>query len=131
MTANPCRGRLVALDDNASSAELVARVATQCGYEAQPITDPNALRELLVEWKPEVLTLDLCMPDGDGIALLSILEETKFAGQLILISGQDAWLRAAAGRLAASKGLNVARDLGKPLNLAAFRELLKGLQPAA
>ena len=94
------KGRLLAVDDNSDSAELVARVAAKCGYEAQTISDPRALRRTVDEWKPEVLTLDLCMPEADGIGLLSMLEESGFGGQLVIISGQEGWLRKAAGRLA-------------------------------
>ncbi len=98
------KGRLLAVDDNSDSAELVARVAAKCGYETQTISDPRALRRAVEEWKPEVLTLDLCMPEADGIGLLSMLEESGFGGQLVIISGQEGWLRKAAGRLASLRG---------------------------
>ena len=124
------RGRLLAVDDNADSAELVARVAAKCGYDAQTIADPRALRQMLDEWKPEVLTLDLCMPEADGIGLLSMLEESGFGGQLVIISGQEGWLRKAAGRLASLRGLRVADEMGKPVDLRALRQLLTSLRQA-
>jgi DNA-binding NtrC family response regulator len=122
------RGRLLAVDDAADSADLVARVATKCGFEAQATSDPAAVRALVASWKPEVLTLDLCMPEADGIDLLSVLEETGFSGLLIIISGQDGWLRKAAGRLAETRGLKVADDLQKPVDIAALRQLLNRLR---
>ena len=87
MTAAAQRGRLLAVDDSADSADLVARVAVKCGYEAQATSDPAAVRALVASWKPEVLTLDLCMPEADGIDLLSVLEESGFSGQLVIIGG--------------------------------------------
>ena len=122
------KSRLLAMDDNADSAELIARVATKCGYDARAIGDSRSLRRMLAEWKPEVLTLDLCMPDEDGINLMSLLEESGFDGQLVIISGQDTWFRQAAGRLAALKGLKVALDFGKPVDLKALRDTLTALQ---
>ena len=101
------RGRLLAVDDSADSAELVARVAAKCGYEAQATSDPTAVRVLVQRWKPELLTLDLCMPETDGIDLLSVLEEVRFDGRVIIISGQDGWFRKAARRLAETRGLSV------------------------
>jgi two-component system chemotaxis response regulator CheB len=118
------------MDDNSDSAELIARVATKCGYDARPIADSRLLRQMLAEWKPEVLTLDLCMPEEDGIGLLSLLEEAGFEGQLVIISGQDDWLRKAAGRLAALRGLKVANDFAKPVDLKALRNLLSSLGPS-
>jgi two-component system chemotaxis response regulator CheY len=122
------KGRLLAVDDNSDSAELVARVAAKCGYDTQTISDPRALRRAVEDWKPEVLTLDLCMPEADGIGLLSMLEESGFAGQLVIISGQEGWLRKAAGRLAALRGLRVADEMGKPVDIKALRQLLTNLR---
>jgi DNA-binding NtrC family response regulator len=124
------KGRLLAVDDNSDSAELIARVAAKCGYDAQTIADPRSLRRVLEDWKPEVLTLDLCMPEADGIGLLSLLEESRFGGQLVIISGQEGWLRKAAGRLASLRGLKVADEMGKPVDLKALRQLLTNLRQA-
>jgi DNA-binding NtrC family response regulator len=126
--AAAARGRLLAVDDSADSADLVARVATKCGYEAQATCDPGSVRALVVSWKPEILTLDLCMPEADGIDLLSVLAETGFNGLLVIISGQDDWFRKAAGRLAETRGLKVVDDLQKPVDIAALRELLSRLR---
>ena len=122
--------RLLAVDDHSDSAELIARVAVKCGYEARSIADPRALAGILQEWKPEVLTLDLCMPQEDGIAVLSTLKDVGFAGRLIIISGQDDWLRKSAGRLAEARGINVVDDISKPVDLKSLRDLLLKLQTA-
>lgn len=119
--------RLLAVDDNSDSAELIARVAVKCGYEARSVTDPSSLGDVLHNWKPQVLTLDLCMPEEDGISLLSLLKSAGFAGSLIIISGQDDWFRKTASRLASARGLNVAQDLPKPVDLKALREVLTEL----
>lgn len=128
MASEGIRARLLAVDDSAESAGLVARIAVRCGYEAQAASDPTEIGALIAGWKPDILTLDLCMPDADGIDLLSILEKTGFSGRLVIISGQDDWFRKAAGRLAETRGLNVIEDLQKPVDVAALRELLVRLR---
>jgi DNA-binding NtrC family response regulator len=128
MQASNTKGRLLAVDDSADSADLVARIAAKCGYDAQAISDPKSVRALVVSWKPEVLTLDLCMPEADGIDLLSMLEETGFSGLLVIISGQDGWFRKAASRLAEVRGLKVVDDLQKPVDINALRQLLSRLR---
>ncbi len=130
MTQNGTKPRLLAVDDNPDSAELIARVATKCGYEAKTIGDLDQLRDVLMAWPPSVLTLDLCMPQEDGIGVLALLKDCDFTGQLVIISGQDGWLRKAAARLADARGLRVADDLGKPVDLKALRDLLNGLNAA-
>ena len=121
------KARLLAVDDNSDSAELIARVASKCGYDARSMTDPSTLARVLEEWKPQVVTLDLCMPDEDGISLLSMLTQSGFSGHLLIISGQDEWFRKTASRLASARGLSVADDLCKPVDLKLLRELLTQL----
>lgn len=120
--------RLLAVDDSHDSAELVARIASRCGYDAQSASEPDKVHKLLREWRPEVLTLDLCMPGADGIDVLSVLTETGFKGEVIIISGQDEWLRKAAARLAAARGVTVADEMEKPVKLDALRHILGRLQ---
>jgi CheY-like chemotaxis protein len=119
--------RLLALDDNPDSADLIARLGTKCGYESRGISDTRLLTDLVETWKPDVISLDLCMPEEDGIVVLSTLQEVGFAGDLVIISGQDSWLRKSASRLATARGLKVSADFSKPLDLSAFRSLLSGL----
>jgi DNA-binding NtrC family response regulator len=120
--------RLLAVDDNADSAELVARLAAKCGYDVRSLTNPRSLRAVFDEWKPEVITLDLCMPEEDGIGTFATLHEAGFKGELVIISGQDDWLRKTASRLASARGLRVAADLSKPIDLSVLRGLLAKLQ---
>jgi CheY-like chemotaxis protein len=121
--------RLLAIDDHRDSAELVARVARKCGYDTRVLSNQAELSALLRNWAPDVITLDLCMPDADGIRLLSDLEAIGFNGVLIIISGQEDWLRKSAGRLAMLRGLKVVDDLPKPIELSKLRDLLTALRP--
>lgn len=120
----PC---LLAVDDDLGSAELVARLGIKCGYDARAMSDARALSKVLPQWKPSVLTLDLCMPEEDGIAVFETLRQCGFAGYLIIISGQAGWLRRAAGRLAEAHGLNFVGEMSKPLDVGAFRRALTRL----
>jgi DNA-binding NtrC family response regulator len=119
--------RLLAIDDNVDSAELIARVAGKCGYAAQCMSDTRTLSEVLESWNPQVLTLDLCMPQEDGIALISSIKASGFSGTLIIISGQDDWLRRAAAKLAVARGIDVVHDMAKPIDVKTLRDLLAKL----
>jgi DNA-binding NtrC family response regulator len=103
-------------------------LAAKGGYEVQSLTDTRSLRAVLKDWKPEVITLDLCMPEEDGIGIFATLHESGFQGDLVIISGQDDWLRKTASRLASARGLRVAADLSKPVDLSVLRALLAKLQ---
>lgn len=125
---SPCPKRLLAVDDNFESAELIAGIGTACGYETKPITDPRTVPDILEDWKPDVLTLDLCMPRKDGFSILTSLQEIGFKGYLIVISAQNDWLRKAACQLAEVNGIEVTSHLQKPINLRALRDLLNTIR---
>ena len=116
--------RLLAVDDSEDSAELISRVASRCGYDARTTSEPTSVKELLIEWKPDVVTLDICMPEADGIVLLSMLQEISFSGHVIIISGQDDWFRKVAVKLADTRGLKILQDFQKPIDINALRSLL-------
>jgi two-component system, chemotaxis family, chemotaxis protein CheY len=121
------RLRLLVVEDDTDAAELVLRVASRCGYDAVSLAEMSTLEGVLRNLQPDVLTLDLCMPQMDGIEVLSRLKALGFKGHLIIISGQDGWLRKQARDLALTRGLNVADEMGKPLDLNALRSLLTRL----
>ena len=125
---SPGPKRLLAVDDNFESAELIARIGTACGYETKPIMDPRTVPDILEDWKPDVLTLDLCMPHKDGFSILATLQEVGFKGSLIVISAQNDWLRKAACQLAEVNGIEVTSHLQKPINLHALRDLLNTIR---
>jgi CheY-like chemotaxis protein len=120
--------RLLAVDDSSDSAELIARIGTGCGYETKPVMDPRSVPQILKDWKPDVLTLDLCMPGKDGFSVLATLREVGFKGSLVIISARDDWLRKAACQLAEVNGIEFTSHLEKPINLRALRDLLNTLK---
>jgi DNA-binding NtrC family response regulator len=126
-TAETPRHRLLAVDDNLEAAELVGRIAAKCGFDVRVAVTATAVRKHLVEWKPDLMTLDLCMPDSDAIDLFPILQEAKFDGRVVIVSGHDDWLRKSAIKLASARGINIAGDMQKPIDTAAFRQLLLAL----
>jgi two-component system chemotaxis response regulator CheY len=128
--ADNTRRRLLAVDDDVASAELVGRIAARCGYDVRVTSSPKEVRDLLTEWQPDVLALDVCMPELDAVELLPILDEVQFSGDLLIVSGSDDQVRVSARKLASVRGIKVAGDIQKPLDVAALRKLLQGLHPA-
>jgi len=121
--------RLLAVDDLADSAELVARIAERCGYEAQFTSESTEVERLVRNWKPDVLVTDISMPQLDAIELISVLTGAGFAGSLVFVSGLESLMRQQASRLATMRGLNVLANLQKPLDVRDFRALLASANP--
>ena len=62
-----------------------------------------------------VLFLDWQMPDLDGVEFMRHLAQMRYAGSLVLVSGEDGRTLHFARRLAEAHGIRVVGALGKPL----------------
>lgn len=116
--------KLLAVDDDAASAELIVRVAERCGYEAFATSDPRGVINLVAALKPDVMAVDLTMPHIDAIELFGLLAAGGYAGGLIIVSGQDEASLQTAQRVAEVMGLARPSLHQKPLNFAALRDTL-------
>jgi CheY-like chemotaxis protein len=119
-----CKPRLLAIDDHRDSAELIVRVAEKLGFEAKAASTPDVLRAQLAAWRPDIVTVDLCMPEEDGFEVFVLLGKLGFTGRVIIISGRDEWLRKSATVLATARGLRIAGHLAKPVDLKLLRSVL-------
>jgi two-component system chemotaxis response regulator CheY len=120
--------RLLAVEDDADASDLIVRTAKRCGYATRAAPDADSLRETIQEFQPHVITLDLCLPNIDGMEVITLIKESAFAGELIIISGQDEWIRDFTRKVAVECGLSVPAHMAKPIDLTRLRELLTGLR---
>lgn len=65
--------RIYVVDDEPDMVELLATVLRSEGYEVETYTDGRAALARVLEEPPELLLLDLMMPDLDGFELLKLL----------------------------------------------------------
>ncbi|MEM7463339.1 MAG: EAL domain-containing response regulator [Pseudomonadota bacterium] len=68
----------------------------------------------------DVVTLDLSMPNCDGVEFLRLLSETRFHGRLVLISGELESIRGSAAKLAKMLGLDCFAIFEKPVDFRAI-----------
>jgi len=122
--------RLLAVEDDPDCADLIVRTAKRCGYAARSAPDAELLRQTIREWQPTVITLDLCLPNIDGMEVITLIKDSAFSGELIIISGQAEWIRDLTSRIAVESGLSVPAHMSKPVDLRQLRELLTGIRTA-
>lgn len=67
---------------------------------------------------PDIVFLDLNMPEFDGVEFMNYLIETNNKVPIIIVSGAHPSVRQGASRLAIANGLNVGGIIEKPLTLA-------------
>jgi EAL domain-containing protein (putative c-di-GMP-specific phosphodiesterase class I)/FixJ family two-component response regulator len=74
---------------------------------------------------PELILLDLDMPEMDGVEFVRHLGDRKYSGGLILVSGEDSRMLQAVEKLALSYKLSVLGSLPKPPSLEGLAAVLE------
>ena len=116
--------RLLAIDDDVSSAELIVRVAERCRYEAFATSDSRGVINLSNALSPDVISIDIRMPNLDANDLLILLAKSNYKGKIIIISGQDPEVLEETRQKATDLGLNAPFAMQKPIDIVQLRSAL-------
>ena len=74
---------------------------------------------------------DVFMPDMDGIEFLDHLSKQRYAGGVMLVSGQDVTMMAIAQEIALESGLKLLGAYTKPVPMAVVAAVLTRAAPLA
>src|SRR5947209_19118072 len=120
-------GTLLVIDDEPAITALIKRTAESDGYEVIATSDPQLFKQQVQTCHPDLICLDLAMPEVDGIELMRFLAKEQFGSKLLIMSGSEPQLLQTALRLGEALGLNVAGAIAKPLRIDALLALLTDL----
>jgi DNA-binding response OmpR family regulator len=110
--------RILAIDDDAGLLDMLQLLLGQSNMEFRTAHGGQAGFELATTWEPDLILLDLSMPDLDGEAFLERYREAAAApASVILLTG------AHDGRARAAE-LGVTRYLAKPFDLAVLVDIV-------
>ena len=86
MTTN----RLMIVDDSLIMRMKIKDIATEAGWEvvAQATNGAEAV-ELFQQHRPELVTLDMVMPEMDGLAALKAIRAVDPQAQVVMVSAVD------------------------------------------
>ena len=119
--------KLLVIDDQAGINAAVVRVATELGLETMAVREPLKATEAFINFAPDLVLLDMFMPEKDGIDVLEEMMLTGLPAKLILMSGHgEAYLRLAQG-VAAFHGAAQVEVLRKPFRREELETLLRSL----
>jgi len=91
--------RVLVVDDNDSAASGIGKLLEIQGHEALYAYDGEQALEIVHRKNPDVILLDLDLPDMDGYQVAAKLTEWSFKGRLIALTGlstADAKIKGAA-----------------------------------
>ena len=123
-----CRKRrLLIVDDEPRFAAFVERVAEPLGYEVEVTNHGRDFQAAYLRKRPDIVVIDMVMPDIDGNELILWLVEQRSAADIIIITGYHPDYAVNARLLAEYKGLRSVVTLSKPTSVTRLRQALAKL----
>lgn len=124
----PATIKILILDDDTFMLKLLTRMLAKLGYSAVTTCDngSDALRKIdQIDTRPELILLDLNMPDMDGIEFVRYLVDRDYRGKLILVSGEDERMLRTAEKLVQAHKIPMLGYLHKPVDPDKLSEILQ------
>lgn len=109
-------------DDDADFRDFLEELLTERGLDVTVTVDGKRAMQAIETTRPDLLFLDLNMPNGDGIWVLEHLAPFPQRPQVVICSGYVRSYKARHGHF-----LTKARILPKPFDLQQLDELLDKL----
>lgn len=81
--------KILIADDDPGAREILGRICEFHGHEVQAVADPNKARSEYDTYRPDLVILDLSMPQGGGRAFLQGLRTSnpRHLCPVIVVSG--------------------------------------------
>ncbi len=123
--------RILVVDDEPLVLEGMRAMLAKLGFANVDVADraKEALDHLDDNDRPELILLDLNMPEVDGMAFVRGLVDRTYRGHLILISGEDERILQTVQHLIRAHGIDVLGHLQKPVPREALNALMEGWKP--
>ncbi len=116
--------RLLVIDDQAPIRDLIQQVGEESGFEVQAASEGNEFKQLYGSFDPQVITLDLQMPEQDGVELLRFLALENCRAKVVLATGFDPRVASTVREMGQTVGLNMGCVLRKPFEVAELRNAI-------
>ena len=116
--------RLLIIDDDGSLTRVVALTADTLGIRTVQVNDPKHALDRFVALRPQVVILDIFMPEQDGIDVLNEILLTAIPAQVVLTTGGGDDLLRLAQDAIRFHGMAEAPVLQKPFRRAELVDVL-------
>lgn len=114
--------KILIADDNADAAESLAVLLQSHGHEVRTAPDGRRAVEFAEEFRPDVVLMDVAMPELDGVAASRAIRGTPWGAEIRIIA-LSAWGQEADRRRTREAGMDA--HLVKPVDPQALMAILR------
>jgi EAL domain-containing protein (putative c-di-GMP-specific phosphodiesterase class I)/CheY-like chemotaxis protein len=115
------------LDDEPQVGAVICRMLSGIGVSARHFTLAEQFLQEVVRCNPDLVILDLALGSTDAVEVMRRLENLKFNGRVLLISGRAETILAEFEQIGRTHSLFMLPSLPKPFRIAALKERLRTL----
>jgi two-component system OmpR family response regulator len=88
--ATDAGARVLVVDDEPSIADTIVTALSYEGFTVACAADGRSALELIEEFRPDLVVLDVMLPDVDGISIARRLREEGVATPILFVTARDA-----------------------------------------
>lgn len=77
--------KILAVDDNEINLQILEYILIKEGYNVQTVLDPKAVMSTCVKYLPDLIMLDITMPEINGYTICKMLKETELTRNIPVI----------------------------------------------
>lgn len=117
--------RLLIVDDDPRVCRTIERIAERSNFDVFSLDQSIRFEAAFEYFQPDVILLDLCMDQTDGVEILRFLSKNGTRARVVLMSGVEERLLSTTTDLGRSMGLVMELPLRKPVNPDQLHERLE------
>lgn len=116
--------RLLVIDDEPDICESIRRIAENQDFEVVTTLKADAFDSAYDRFQPNIIIIDIVMPEVDGVELLKWLAERRCTARIVMMTGYSQSYLSKAIDLGHGLGLPSVSSMQKPLSLEDLRTAL-------
>ncbi len=113
------------VDDQRAIVELLMLLCGEIGVEASGTTNSRHAQEAIAATQPDLVLLDIMMPDPDGLSLLALLKDDARTRDIPAVLCTASVITPSQSSLFADKSVGV---LSKPFTIEQLEELVAAVE---
>ncbi|GJL74216.1 EAL domain-containing protein [Nitrosomonas sp.] len=124
--------KILLVDDDTFMLKILTKMLNNQGFKSVEACDNGADALIKIDdinTRPDLILLDLNMPNMDGIEFVRYLVERKYQGSLILVSGEDERMLKTAEKLVHAHKIPMLGYLHKPVSPDKLAAIIQKWKP--